>query len=103
LFEPIFIRRSRQRIVEKANCPVLIVPYQIPFRGFKKISFATDLTHSGADILNCLYGLTKYFDSEILVTHVAGQNSLDMGGQLMVKQFFDREPGSQKQQCYRWP
>jgi nucleotide-binding universal stress UspA family protein len=89
---PFLLEDHANEIIEKANCPVLIIPYQVPFKGFKKISFATDLTHSGTDILNCLYGLTKYFDSEILVTHVADQNSLDIEGQLMVKQFFDREP-----------
>jgi nucleotide-binding universal stress UspA family protein len=78
-------------IIEKANCPVLVVPFEAAFKGFKKISFATDLTHSGMDILHSLYGLTKYFDSEILITHVADQNSLDVEEQHVIKQFFDLE------------
>ena len=77
-------------IIEKANCPVLVVPFQAHFSGFKKISFATDLSHSGMDIMHCLYGLTKYFDSEILITHVADPNSLDMEEHHIVKQFFDQ-------------
>jgi nucleotide-binding universal stress UspA family protein len=89
---PFLLEDHANEIIEKANCPVLIVPYQVPFRGFNKISFATDLTHNGTDILHCLYGLTKYFDSEILVTHIADQNSLDVEEQQVIKQFFDQEP-----------
>jgi len=34
--------------------------------------------------------LTKYFDSEILVTHVSDQNSLDIEEQQVIDQFFDQ-------------
>ncbi|MCC8424916.1 universal stress protein [Mucilaginibacter sp. UR6-11] len=57
-------------IIENANCPVLVLPYQSPFNGFNKIAFATDLAHNGTDILHSLYHITKYFDSEVLITHV---------------------------------
>jgi nucleotide-binding universal stress UspA family protein len=78
-----------REIIEKANCPVLVVPYHAVFNGFKKISFATDMSHSGLDVLNCLYGLTKYFDSEILVTHVA-ENALEMEEHPNIKQLLDQ-------------
>jgi len=62
-------------IIENADCPVLMLPYELRFSGFNKIAFATDLTHNGADILQSLYQITKYFDSEVLITHV-GKTSL---------------------------
>jgi nucleotide-binding universal stress UspA family protein len=78
-------------IIENADCPVLVIPYQVPFKGFAKISFATDLTHNGMEILHSLYGLTKYFDSEILITHVADQNTLDTEKQDSIDHFFNHE------------
>lgn len=59
-----------RQIIEEANCPVLILPYQAPFRGFNKIAFASDLDHNNTEVLNSLCGMGKYFNSEILVTHV---------------------------------
>ncbi len=79
-------------IIENAQCPVLIVPYQLPFSGFKKIAFATDLTHSGADILHSLYGLSKYFDSEILITHVTAERSASTEERDIINGFFDSRP-----------
>jgi len=65
-------------IIENAKCPVLVVPYQFPFKNFKKISFATDLTHTSNDILYSLNGLTRHFDSEVLITHVTDDDSIDI-------------------------
>jgi hypothetical protein len=78
-------------IIEKANCPVLILPYQAPFKGFKKIAFATDLVHNGMDVLHSLYGITKYFDSEILITHVAGDRSAETERENITKHFFTQD------------
>lgn len=81
-------------IIEKANCPVLVLPYMVPFHGFKKISFATDLTHNGMDVLHSLYGLTKYFDSEILITYVMEENSSNTQEHEVIKQFYNQVPAA---------
>jgi nucleotide-binding universal stress UspA family protein len=81
-------------IIEKANCPVLVLPYMVPYHNFKKISFATDLTHSSTDILHSLYSLTKYFDSEIMVTYVMEENSSVSEEQKVIKQFYSQNPAS---------
>jgi nucleotide-binding universal stress UspA family protein len=78
-------------IIEGANCPVLVVPYQAQFAGFRKISFATDLTHSGTEVLHSLYGLTKYFDSDILITHVADEEPEEPEEQSVIDRFFNNE------------
>lgn len=59
-----------QNLMEKANCPVLIVPSRIVFNGYKKIVFATDMTGSDIDVLHSLSGFARYVNAEILVTHV---------------------------------
>jgi len=61
-------------IIEKAHCPVLLVPDQVEFKGFKKFAFGTDLTQTDIDVLHSLSGLAKHFDAEIMVTHIANQS-----------------------------
>jgi len=78
-------------IIEEAEFPVMVIPPQAKFNGFKKISFATDLAHNGMDILHSLYGITKYFDSEILITHVAADRSMEIEKEHITKYFFNQE------------
>lgn len=59
-----------QNVIEKANCPVLIVPSRVVFNGYKKIVFATDMTGSDIDVLHALSGFARYVNAEILITHV---------------------------------
>ncbi len=70
----LLIKNHTSDIIEKANCPVLIVPYQARFAEFKKIAFATDLASNGINALRCLSIFAKYFNSKILITHVSPEN-----------------------------
>ncbi len=70
----LLIRNHTRDIIEKAQCPVLIVPYQAKFVDFKKIAFATDLASSSIDALHSLSIFAKYFNSKILITHVSPEN-----------------------------
>jgi nucleotide-binding universal stress UspA family protein len=56
-------------ILDHANCPVLVVPYQVPFQVFKRIAFATDLTRH-RDVLHTLHNITKCSNPDIFITHV---------------------------------
>ncbi|EHQ27094.1 universal stress protein [Mucilaginibacter paludis] len=77
-------------IIEEAHCPVLVVPYQVPFTGLRKIAFATDLNQNGMDVLNCLAGLAKYSDSEILITHVTDSKQTEQVDRPALKYFFQQ-------------
>jgi len=74
-------------IIEKANCPVLLVPYQETFNGYKKIAFGTDLADSDIDVLHSLSGFAKYLNSEILIAHVTAERSAGQEEQNLVKHF----------------
>jgi nucleotide-binding universal stress UspA family protein len=80
-------------IIENANCPVLVLPYQLPFNGFNKIAFATDLAHKGTDVLHSLYHITKYFDSEVLITHVGIAKLAKVTEDYITKRFLCQEIG----------
>ncbi|MCO5948493.1 universal stress protein [Mucilaginibacter flavidus] len=94
LLGTIFQGDHTNEIIEKANCPVLVVPFQVPFHGFKKISFATDLSYNGVEVLHSLYGFAKYFGSEILITYVIEENSSDKEEQHVIKKFYNQIPTS---------
>ncbi len=81
-------------IIENANCPVMVVPYQLPFNGFQKIAFATDLAHNGTDVLHSLYHITKYFDSEVLITHVGIAKLAKVTEDYITKRFLRQEIGA---------
>jgi len=94
LLGAIFQGDHANEIIGKANCPVLVVPFQVPFHGFKKISFASDLSHNGVEVLHSLYGFAKHFNSEILITYVIEENSSDKEEQHIIKKFYNQVPAA---------
>jgi nucleotide-binding universal stress UspA family protein len=76
-------------IIEDANCPVLLIPYQAMFDGYKKIAFATSLTGSDINVLHSLSGFAKYLNAEILITHVADEKFVDPGDFNTAKSFLE--------------
>jgi nucleotide-binding universal stress UspA family protein len=74
-------------IIEKAHCPVLLVPDQVAFKGFKKFAFATDLTQTDIDVLHSLSGLAKHFEAKIMLTHIADESEQNNQGEPRVKIF----------------
>jgi nucleotide-binding universal stress UspA family protein len=74
-------------VIEKANCPVLLVPNQAPFKDYQKIAFATDLADTDINVLHSLAGLAKFYNAEILITHVADESITDQAAEPAVKTF----------------
>ncbi|WP_207424900.1 universal stress protein [Desertivirga brevis] len=58
-------------VVNKAKCPVLLVPEKFTFKSIRKVAFTTDV-FSNVDFraLNYVADLAKPFNAEILVTHI---------------------------------
>jgi nucleotide-binding universal stress UspA family protein len=79
------------QIIENANCPVLVLPYQVPFKGFNKIVFASDLDHNSSGILNSLCGMGKHFDAEILIAHVGTTPLGQVTEDYIIKRFVNKE------------
>ena len=64
-------------VMEKAKCPVLIVPEETDIKAFKKIAFATDLQPSETDSISFLEEFGKAWDSSIMVLHVSDKQHPD--------------------------
>ncbi|MGZ3757886.1 MAG: universal stress protein [Mucilaginibacter sp.] len=82
-------RSNAREIIEKAECPVLVIPYQARFIGFKKIAFATDLASTNVNAVRCLSGLAQYFDSSILITHVAPEKPSSQIDNHIINHFYN--------------
>ena len=50
--------------------PVLVIPYQVRFKPFRQIAFATLMNDTDTKVLEYLSGLANYSDSRILITNV---------------------------------
>lgn len=59
------------KVLEKINCPVLIIPKEAEFKNLRKIAYATDFRSSDVDIIKWLYELTDPLKIELILVHVS--------------------------------
>jgi nucleotide-binding universal stress UspA family protein len=62
-------------VLDKLNCPVLLVPESLQFSGIKNIAYATDLTFDNNKVINYLKLLAKPFQAKISVNHISPPSS----------------------------
>jgi nucleotide-binding universal stress UspA family protein len=80
-------------IIESADFPILMIPYQVRFNNYKSIAFATAMNYTDITVLESLTGLAKHMNSEIVVTQVTDAFS-DKNFELKeLKHFFNQIPG----------
>lgn len=56
-------------VMEKASCPVLVIPQNTTFNDIKKIVFATDYHKNDVESIQFLSSIASKFNAEILVVH----------------------------------
>lgn len=87
----LFSENHTRDIIEKANFPVLIIPYQVRFKDYKTIAFATDMTETDIDVLQSLSTLARYSESEILITNVSDDHATIREQENSIKKLFEPE------------
>jgi len=90
-FTSFFSPNHAWEIIEQANFPVLVIPYQVKFKNYKTIAFATDMTVTDKYVLNSIVGLAKYSDADILISHVANNGLTVQDEETQLKQFFNKD------------
>ncbi|MEO7212668.1 universal stress protein [Mucilaginibacter sp.] len=81
LFSKFVLGSNSRDLIDKADFPLLLIPKNYAFTPIKKIAFATDLTDSDIDTLHSLTNFGRYFNAEVLVSHViqtSGQDQKDI-------------------------
>jgi len=65
------------KVLEKINCPLLIIPKEAEYRELKKIAYATDFRSSDVGVVNWLYELTDPLKIELILVHVSSDTIAD--------------------------
>jgi len=74
--EKIFFGSTTAAVVQHSKVPVLTVPKEATFDGFKKIIFATDYQDEDIEALQFVTDLVKHFQTDIQVFHSSRENDL---------------------------
>jgi len=95
----IFGRNHAWDIIENACFPVLVIPYQVRFKAFKLIAFATAMGEADINVLESLSILAEHSNAEIMLAHVADENSDGKNEENKIKRFFDQITYPRKSYC----
>ena len=75
-----FVLGSNTReMIEKADFPLMLVPYEASFKKIRKIVFATDLSDDELKPLQVLAGIAASLDAEIAIVHVTNKEVKPLG------------------------
>jgi nucleotide-binding universal stress UspA family protein len=86
-FSRLFLGSTSRDMIDKVECPVLLVPLGTTFKPVTKIGFATDLNSGDIDVIHSLAGLAKYMNAEILVAHIADEKFTSEAHQHKIDRF----------------
>ncbi len=86
----IWRRNHAWDIIENAGFPVLVIPYQVRFKAFKMIAFATAMGEMDINVLESLSILAEHSNAEIMLAHVTDENSDGKNEENKIKKFFDQ-------------
>ena len=77
-----FVLGSNSRdLINKADFPLILIPKGHDYSPIKKIGFATDLNETDINALHSLAGFARYFNAEILISHITpipGQDQIQV-------------------------
>lgn len=84
-----FLGSASRDVIDNANCPVLLIPPNLPFKKLEKVAFATDLNEGDIEVIHSLACLTRYFDALILIAHVTDEKYTSEEHQHNIDNFFN--------------
>jgi nucleotide-binding universal stress UspA family protein len=70
-WEKVLIGSYTAAILDETECPVLVVPSNVTFKGIKKIMYATDFQFNDFAAINQVADMASFFDAEIIITHIS--------------------------------
>lgn len=87
--EKVLLGSNAAEIIEKANCPVMVIPAKTVSQVPKKILFATDYAYKDIEDANLLTSLAELFGAMITFVHITtSEDSLEEEEEL-IKKFAD--------------
>lgn len=64
---------NSKEMIEKAQIPVLLVPFEANFKRLRKIAFATDFEEGDIGLLQFVVKLAQPFDAGIILVHITNK------------------------------
>ncbi|HWV70905.1 MAG TPA: universal stress protein [Pseudosphingobacterium sp.] len=85
-----FLFGSKVRdIVDKVNCPILLIPEQVMFQGIKNILYVTDIRYSASEIVTQLAALAEPLNVQVSILHVCADGLPDLADETINDLFTD--------------
>jgi len=81
---------NTRQLIDRSQYPVLLIPYEARFVGFKNLAFATDLSDANLIALDNLCDIASYADSDVVIAHVSNKGLIDYTSNTSLQNFFDR-------------
>jgi nucleotide-binding universal stress UspA family protein len=88
--DKILFGSNTTRVIEKANCPVLAVPRDMPFKIPKRIVYATDFDDSELSHIQELATIANAFKAEIIMTHITTDEEALLSEEMLKRNFAER-------------
>jgi len=93
-----FLFGSKVRdIVDKVNCPILLIPEQVKFQELKNILYVTDIRYSAPEIVTQLAALADPLNVQVSILHVCADGLPDLEDETINDLFIDAIPSSIRQ------
>jgi len=87
--EKVLLGSNAADVIEKADCPVLVVPGNTEIRLPKKIVFATDYAHSDIEGARMVASMAQVFDATITFIHITKNEEVLEAEKNVIDQFTD--------------
>jgi nucleotide-binding universal stress UspA family protein len=88
-----------KEVINKAKCPVLLIPEQAAFKKIRNISYATDLRYCDVQIIEFLHNLARQFNAAVSLIHVCTQGLPDLLNEEATSIFLDVVSPQIKEPC----
>jgi len=90
-FTSFLARNHTWDVIKQISVPLLVIPYQVRFKNYNMIAFATDLTNTDKYVLNSIVGLAKHTGADVLVTHVVDNETILWEEESHIEEFFNKD------------
>ncbi len=75
-FNTRFVGSNSVRVIEKASCPVLLVPAEASMVGFDRMVYATDYLEEDKIVIQSVISFAVGFNSQIQILHISHRDQL---------------------------
>jgi len=88
-----FLGSTSRDLIDHAGFPILLIPAGFKFTTIKKIAFASDLSAGDVEVIHSLAGMARFFNAEILITHVVSERYEQLADRETVADFLNEVTG----------